>query len=134
MQLCPDQPCGAGTTVGSGVTLPAAADTTTQDLPCTAFSVGVDANEIQAIKAIACKGDLIRINGEYLLIIVCFKFQFMFCCILINFKYYRRWLNTMLPRCKSFSNPRCSLWILFQHSRSKRRCCKISSPNLWLVP
>ena len=51
------------TTVGSGVKLPAVA--AGQDDPCIAFSVGVDANEANSINALACKGDVIRINGEY---------------------------------------------------------------------
>ena len=62
-QLCPDQPCGSATDVGSGVTLPTTA--ANSDNPCVAFSIGVDANDAQAIPAINCKGDLIRINGKY---------------------------------------------------------------------
>ena len=62
LQLCPDQPCGATTAIGNGVTLGAAG--TQGVLPCVAFSVGVDANEEQGIPGVNCKGDLIRINGE----------------------------------------------------------------------
>ena len=61
-QLCPDQPCGDGTTVGNGVTLPA--DGANGVDPCIAFSVGVDADTEKATEAKNCKGDLIRINGE----------------------------------------------------------------------
>ena len=63
-QLCPDQPCGSNTDVGSGVTLPTI-DAATMDNPCIAFSIGVDANTDQAIPALNCKGDLIRINGKH---------------------------------------------------------------------
>ena len=62
MQLCPDQPCGATTAIGNGVTLGAAG--TQGVLPCVAFSVGVNANEEQGIPGDLCMGDLIRINGE----------------------------------------------------------------------
>jgi len=60
-QLCPDQPCGATTAIGNGVTLGAAG--TQGVLPCVAFSVGVNANEEQGIPGDLCMGDLIRING-----------------------------------------------------------------------
>jgi len=62
-QLCPDQPCGADGAVGNGIMLPPNADKTMQDDPCTAFSVGVDADPEKAVKANLCKGDLIRIPG-----------------------------------------------------------------------
>ena len=61
LQLCPDQPCGATTAIGNGVTLGAAGANGV--LPCIAFSVGVDANEANAIAGDLCQGDLIRING-----------------------------------------------------------------------
>ena len=63
-QLCPDQPCGAAKTVGNGIVLPAVADATQQAAPCIAFSIGVDADEVNSITDNDCKGDLIRINGE----------------------------------------------------------------------
>ena len=62
MQLCPDQPCGATTAIGNGVTLGAAGANGV--LPCVAFSVGVDDNTGNAIAGDLCMGDLIRINGE----------------------------------------------------------------------
>ena len=50
--------------VGNGISLPTTAAPAGD--PCTAFSVGTEAgNEANAIAAIACKGDLIRIPGKY---------------------------------------------------------------------
>ena len=62
-QLCPDQPCGSAMTIGNGINLPTTA--APDGDPCTAFSVGAQADEANAQAAIACKGDLIRIPGKY---------------------------------------------------------------------
>ena len=117
------------TTVGSGVKLPAVA--AGQDDPCIAFSVGVDANEANSINALACKGDVIRINGEYF-----FKLSKAlkdFYWVLKNSNCFLRWFNTLLSGSESNSNSGCHMRILFQYPRSQRRCYKIPPSNLWLV-
>ena len=117
------------TTVGSGVKLPAVA--AGQDDPCIAFSVGVDADEANSINALDCKGDVIRINGEYFFKLSKALKEFYY--VLINSNSFHRWFDTLLSGSKSYSNSGCHMRILFQYPRSQRRCYKISPSNLWWV-